>query len=223
MSSGLRMTVHPQEPWWKPRVPDDAVCALIGWIREVAPVDSGVPFDVKHALANALTRQYLLTFVGDRPTAETEWVNLGDRWVRSAKPAGGWRGLSSAGLSLVATANPSAAQALFESGGLWNRENQIVLLSANGARPLQLDFDVLDALMKSSRPDLRELAVLGVLGVMTPGPDGDFAQVMVWNTKGLLHFTDQLRADAEAAGLSFLVVPEAEFKQTKWFLEEVRR
>src|SRR6516164_5279480 len=103
MVTGLLMTVYPHEPWWNPHTPEGAECGLIGWVQDVAPVDSGVPSEVKQVLVNSLVRQYALLFVGEAAEKSSVWRALPDRWVRQAVPSGMLSRLLSSGFSIVST------------------------------------------------------------------------------------------------------------------------
>jgi hypothetical protein len=195
---------------------------LIGWVQDVAPVDSGVPREAKRVLVNALVRRYTLLFVGEAVERSSVWRALPDRWVRQAAPSGILSRLFSSGFSIVATMDTLAGEELFESQCLWSLENQLVLLAGRDASPPDLRFDLFEALLKSKSADFRRLPSIGVLGAMMPGPDGDFAQLLLWGGQSMEGFAEHLRAECEAAHISFASVPETEFKKTKWFLEEVK-
>jgi hypothetical protein len=212
----LRFTRHPpRELWLRPEPPADAERALIGWVQDIAAIDEGVPDDVMRIITRALTHDYRLTFIDPGVEKSSRWRNLercSTRFLKASRLVP-WRGYG-----LTSTCEANIAVRLFETKGwLWHLQSQLVLLTSRDELAPEISLGTLRQLMRSRRLDIRPLqAEFACVGIMTPGPDGDFAQLIFWRPESMSTFVERLRAQAEQAQISFVEVSEAEFKQTKW-------
>lgn len=213
----------PRELWLKPEIPEGAAGTIIGWIQDVPPVEGGVPRAVSRVITTALTRNYRLTFVDPGRAKSAGWQDHGEHSTRFLRAEGIGRLNPSAGYGLTSTVSADLALRLFETNeSLWTLQSQIVLLTDRELCAPNVSFGTIDALMRTRKLDPTGLqAECGCLGVMTPGTDGDFAQLVFWRAGTLEGFQQAVRSVADSAGLSFAEVSESEFRQTRWFLQEV--
>jgi hypothetical protein len=213
----------PRESWLKPEIPAGADGAIVGWIQDAQPVESGVPPEVTRAIAGALLKYCRLTFVDPGQPKSPDWQQRGDRSVRFLRAEGMRRLNPSAGYPLTSTVSLNPALRLFETDeSLWTLQSQVVLLNDRQGPAPSVSFARMDALMRTRKLEPACLqAECGCLGVMTPGPDGDFAQLISWQAGAMEGFTQALAAEAARAGLLFAEVSDLEFRQTRWFLEKV--
>jgi hypothetical protein len=222
----LRFTLHPPvELWLKPEPPPGAESALIGWVMDTPPIDDGVPHDVALAITRALTSKYALTFLDPGKGKSAQWESHGSYSVRFLKPTGFLRLNPSAGYALTSTFDPETAVQLFDTNeSLWVQQSQIVLLSLRDTPPPNITFQHLHDLLRSRQLDYNRLQSEDLcLGIVAPGPDGDFVQVILWESGAMSVLRERLRAESERSGLVFSEVTSSEFKQTRWFLQEVRQ
>lgn len=215
----------PPDLWLKPELPAGAAGAMVGWVRGFELVDSCVPEDVAKVIVSALTQTYRLTFLDPGEKGTSQWQDRGDRSVRFLAPGVAAKVLRSAGYALISTIDPAIAVRLFETDeSLWSLQSQVVLLSRRDAPPPAVDFNSFDNLVRSRRLDCVQLrSGLGCAGTLTPGPDGDFAQLVLCDEGDMDRFVRTLRSQTENMGILFTEVSGPEFRQTKWFVEEVRR
>ena len=220
----LRFTVDlPSDMWRKPQVPVGAEGAMIGWVRDVAPIEDGIPETVALVITRALTSQYSLTFSDPNIGRSGQWENRGTYATRFLKPAGILRLNPSAGYSLTNTSDPDAAVRLFDTDeSLWVEQLQVVFLSSKECQPPEMSFQALHNFLRWRTLDCGRLqSEFGSIGLLTPGPDGDFAQVILCQPGAMNEFKRSLRIASDAAGLHFAEVSRLEFERTKWFLEKV--
>jgi len=212
----------PRSLWLKPEIPEGADGAVIGWIQDAAPIDSGVPPDVAQIVAKALVEIYRLTFVDPGRTKSLDWQDQGDYLIRFVRADGIGKLNPSAGYALTSTRAPRVAMRLFETAeSLWTLQSQLVLLTDKHAQAPAVSFRAIDVLMRRRELDLAGLQAFGCRGIMTPGPDGDFAQLTFWQGGAMDEFERSLRSECEIAGLTFVVVSETDFERTNWFLKKV--
>ena len=220
----LRFTVDlPRDMWLKPEVPAGAEGAMIGWVRDAAPIDDGIPEAVALVITRALTSRYSLTFSDPNNGGSDQWEKHGTYATRYLKPDGIQRLNPSAGYGLTATSNPDVAARLFDTDeSLWVEQLQVAFLSPRECQPPDIDFQDLHNFLRSRTLDCGYLQyTFGSSGLLTPGPDGDFAQVILCQPGAMNELTQSLHLESEAAGLHFAEVSGAEFERTKWFLEKV--
>jgi hypothetical protein len=221
---GMRFCGQPPRGLWlKPEIPQGSDGAMIGWIQDAAPVDGGVPQDVARVIAEALVKNYRVTFVDPGQTKSPDWQSRGDYSIRFVHPDGIGSLNPSAGYALTSTRSSDVALRLFDTEeSLWTLQSQVVFLTDQNAEAPDASFRTIDILMRTRTLDVAGLqGEFGCWGIVTPGPDGDFAQMIVWQAGGMDAFKRSLRFESEVAGLHFAEVSSLEFEHTKWFLEKV--
>lgn len=222
----VRCTLHPpKELWLEPHVPADAEGALVGWVAGAAPVDCGIPRDVARIITQTLTRNYRLTFLDPGVEAAPPWQEHATYETGFLKSSRFLDFRHSAGYALTSTITAEAAARLFETEeSLWSLQSQIVFLTERKASPPNISFRTIDELVRTRKLlPARLSAEFACVGLMVPGPDGDFAQLILWQPRATQTFLGLLRLETEKTGLTFAEVSESEFRDTKWFVEEVRQ
>jgi len=220
----LRFTVDlPSDMWLKPEVPAGAQGAMVGWVRDAAPIDDGIPETVALVIARALTSRYNLTFSDPNNGGSDQWEKHGTYATRFLKPNGIQRLNPYAGYSLTTTSDPDTAVRLFDTDeSLWVQQLQVAFLSPRLCQPPDITFQDLHQFLRSRSLDCGHLqSQFASIGLLTPGPDGDFAQVILCQPSAMNELKQSLQLESGAAGLHFAEVSGLEFEQTKWFLEKV--
>lgn len=172
---------------------------LIGWREEPLPVDGGVPPQVAAAIARALTSIGRITFLSSAVHAS----------------AGGWspfkRGPGSA--DLTSTTDPATvAQAFDAAEHPWWMQGQVLLVSAPGAVPADLERSQLLALLENNWNEAADaLAPFGVIGVLRPGVDGDLAGLLTLTADAERASLAALERESRLASFDWSVVTEAAF------------
>jgi hypothetical protein len=215
--------------WEMPEPPvggHGATVTLFGWVMDARPIDAGVPPLVAEILAGALTSRYKLTFLD--PGA-TEALPLPDRW--SPSPSGWVRTLRAGGLSnlvgapvfpLLSTNLPEVATRLFfASGFCWEHRAQIVVLSCLASEPPNLSYGFYDLWLRHRQIDARAIAnERRAEGLLIPGPDGDFAGLLIPNPDTRDQMLTALAEQCGTANVEFAVVTNEEFRSTRWYLSD---
>ena len=191
---------------------------LIGWPRRDHAVDAGVPGDVALLLARALCGLGSLTF----PHPMAYAFNPGPEW----RPVLGglacvlvpdpWRDRpSSHRLPLICTSDPEVARTLFDAEGFsWELLSQVAVLTLGQLVPARLDFSRWKALIERSGRDLeRSLTEAGVTAILTPGVDGDVAELITLPPLSYEDVEARLDEECARAGVTFRVVPESSFER----------
>jgi hypothetical protein len=213
-------------PHWQlgPLPPAEGRFTLIGWSQPAEQRDAGVPEEVAHVLARALTSVARVTFPCSfvNTLATSVWSPLDDDLIRvlTGKGFGGrivarLRG-TPPDTTLMSTRRPEKATRLFDDAGFpWWLEGQLVLLSGPDAPPPDIDEETLLALFGEEwTKHAASLDAVGVEGIVRPGVDGDVA--------GLLSIADAfeqvvlaaLESETRRAGFDWEVLPEKVFEQT---------
>jgi hypothetical protein len=215
----IRITENPRsEIWQAPTVTSDLGVLLIGWITREVQVDAGVPSEVVEVLSKVLTRLTVVTFLGEYPTssprAPNQWLDVGGARVTvlTKKPSALSRPRP---LPLVATRDANVAQELFRSAAFdWNQQAQLALLSEPGPPPA-VTYDLVEQCVHRSAiaGAIRELRLRGIL---YPAVDGDFATLVSDDPAFAQDFERELSRACEAAGISFTITSEEEFRHTRW-------
>jgi hypothetical protein len=122
------------------------------------------------------------------------------------------------GFGLTSTREADVAVRLFTTvQSLWHLQSQIVFLTRRCDLPPEISCGTLHRLARSRHLDIRQLqAEFACSGIVTPGPDGDFAQLNFWCPGALSVFTEGLRTQAQQAQIGLVEVSELEFKRTRW-------
>jgi hypothetical protein len=220
----LRATLNPpRELWFPPEPPPGSEALLIGWVRDVAPADEGVPDDVMRIVARALTRDYRLTFIDPGVEKSPQWKDSanGLRQTRFLKPT---QFSPTAGYGLTTTCDPEVAVRLFSTDEwLWHLQSQWVFLSRPSDPPPEISFLTLNQVAQWRRLDPQRLQTeFGCQGVMAPGPDGEFIEIVLWQPGARTALLKSLQAEAGQAQVSWKEVPEVEFRETQWLPSDVR-
>jgi hypothetical protein len=220
----LRSTLNPpRELWFPPEAPPGTEAMLIGWVQDVAPVDEGVPANVMEIVTRALTRDYRLTFIDPGAEKSPEWKDSenGLRQTRFLKPT---QFSPIAGYGLTSTADANVAVRLFSTDEwLWHLQSQWVFLTRRSDPPPEMSFHALHQLAQWRRLDPHELQTeFRCQGVMAPGPDGEFIEIVLWQPGARAALLLNLQAEAEQAHLPWTQVSEVEFRETQWVPSDVR-
>lgn len=220
----LRLTLDPpRELWFPPAPPPGTDSMLIGWVQDVAPVDEGVPANVMEVVTRAMTRDYRLTFIDPG-------VERSPEWKESQKGRGESRFVKATrfspirGYGLASTSDAKVAMRLFSTDeSLWHLQSQWVFLTPRGDPPPEISFQALNQLAQWRRLDPGELqAEFGCQGIMAPGPDGEFIEVVLWLPGARTALVQSLQREAEQAHLPWAEVSEVEFRETQWLSSDVR-
>jgi hypothetical protein len=194
---------------------------LIGWSEVGDRPDAGVPDEVAHVLARALTSVARVTFPCSfvNAVATSVWSPLDDDLVRAltGKGLGGRivakvRG-TPAEIALMSSRRPETVMRLFDDAGFpWWLQGQMVLLSELDAPPPDIDEESLLALFGEEwTKHAASVAPIGIEGIVRPGVDGDVA--------GLLSLTEAfeqvvlaaLERETRLAGFDWALLPEKTF------------
>jgi len=194
---------------------------LIGWKQTPEPHDAGVPEEVAHVLARALTSVARVTFPCSsvKPVATSGWSPVDGDLVRLLTGKGiGERIVASLkgkppDITLISTRQPETALRLFDDPSFpWWLQGQVVLLSQPDAPPPDIDEEALLALFGENwTQNAASLAPVGIGGILRPGVDGDVA--------GLLSLTDAfdqavfaaLESETRRAGFNWALTSEEAF------------
>jgi hypothetical protein len=162
--------------------------ALVGWLTDAPAVDAGVPPLVRALLARALTRHYRVTF----PYGEASETTL-----------------------LRSTTDPQLAGELFDAPPFsWSAKAQFAVLSPLDAAPPRLSRALLERLLR--REPIEPNAMAGASGMLVPAVDGDFAALIQFDGVLIDRLQSALAAECAGSGLSWDILPEAEFRAVNW-------
>jgi len=221
--NGLRLTESPKDPRWALRWrPGDATVGILGWMMSAAPVEGGVPATVARILAETLCRVARVTFIAastkGRPSSD-DWVPVEEGWRCKLSPPTVRRLTGAPVFPLVCTTEPRLARALFEVPGFaWELRAQVVLLSPLEKPPPHVTYQDVQDLFGQVVLE-RRTARLGadIVGLMLPGVDGDFVELISFAPDGWQRLRDRLSATCSQARVAFDIVPEPGFARTEWF------
>jgi hypothetical protein len=220
-------TCDPRDRVWElpelPAAEGTASVALVGWVLSCPPVDAGVPAQVAEILAGALTTRYGLTFLD--PTAAAglpppdRWSPAAAGWVRGLRSGERRRVLGAPVLPLLSTDRPDVAIRLFSAEGFsWDQRAQIVALTSSASEPPDLPYAFYDQWLRHRRLDAHAIAnEKRVEGLLIPGPDGDFGGLLFLNPTARDQLLVTLSNQYGNANVEFAVVPEGEFRSTRWY------
>jgi hypothetical protein len=119
---------------------------------------------------------------------------------------------------MVATSDVETASELFWVVGFdWNLRGQIVLLSDSGSAPPPLQYDHLERLFGKEHLN-RVSARLPeeITGIIVPGVDGDFAELVAFNKAAGQAVLEALALECANSKVAWRIVSEAEFLDTRW-------
>ena len=219
----LRFTPEPRDPAWQLSAAGaGARAGLLGWVLDAPSVDAGVPEKVARIVTRAACRQHLLIFhhpLAIERGAPRTWTAVPGGWACVLEPPAIKRLLRKPALPLVATSDPGRAEELFRAEGFsWELRGQRVLLSPRGSPPPSLTYAQLDGAPSRKRiGDARLGLPADIEGLLLPGVDGDFVELVAFDERLWRSLPEKLAGECANSGVAWSVVPEDEFKATKWF------
>lgn len=219
----LRFTPEPRDPAWElAGTGAGARVGLLGWVLDAPRIDAGVPEKVARIVTRASCRQHLLIFhhrLAIERAAPRTWTAVPGGWACVLEPPVIKRLLRKPGLPLVATSDPGRAEDLFNAEAFsWELRGQIVLLSPRGSPPPPLSYAQLDDARSRKRIDDARLGLPAAIeGLVLPGVDGDFVELLAFEERLWRTLPEALAEECANSGVAWSVVPEDEFKATKWF------
>lgn len=202
----LKLVRDPGDLGWPPRGAGTAgaIVGVIGWTLAETVVDAGVPPAVAGVLAEALCRCGQVSFLdpaGPATLAPPALKRL------AGKPR----------FPVMTTADPQAAARLFDVDAFpWDQGGQVALLTAPGTAPA-LDYADLFELWSEPSPALDRLArKMRAAGFLFPGPDGDFAEIVVFEEALWDRLKQALAEACDGAGCLWQEVSEEAFLSSGW-------
>ena len=221
----LRFTPEPRDPDWELRGGGaGARVGLLGWILDAPRVDDGVPERVARIVTRASCRWHLLTFLHRLAVergAPATWITIPGGWACVLEPPTIKRVLQKRAFPLLATSDPALAEELFRAESFsWELRGQMVLLSPGGSPPPSLSYVQLEDAFRRRWIDHARLGLpADILGLLLPGVDGDFVELVAFDEGLWRSLPEELAAECGNAGVGWSIVPEAEFKETRWYGE----
>jgi hypothetical protein len=220
---GLRLAVNPLSAIWRtPAATSELQVLLIGWVTGQAPINAGVPEEAAQILSESLTQVAVVTFLHSPPAKAApppnQWSEVEGGWITVlTRPAAALG--SPYRLPLLATKEAGVARQLFDAAGFdWTQQGQMALLSKNG-HPPPVGYQVVEqCFRRHSIADILRRAELGLLGILYPAADGDFASLVSTDPAFVENVAGVLRRTCDNARIPFAIAPEEEFKRTPWIL-----
>jgi hypothetical protein len=216
------MTLNPQDSCWELYAGSaPGVRGLLEWVSDAKAVDAGVPKAVAALLTKALCRCVTLTFLwraGKSKSISEQWEPSGKGRAKHLKAGFLDRVRGNPPFTLQATHDSAEAEKLFYTNDFsWELRTQRVFLSPIDVLP-DLDYRLVNAIFNwpSDLDVAAHLNRTNVLGLLLPGVDGDFAELVVFDDAQWPSLQQALAQECEARDFDFQVVDEATFKQTKW-------
>lgn len=216
------MTLNPQDSCWELYAGSaPGARGMLGWTTDTPLADAGVPPVAATLLTQALCRCFMLTFFGQPDKGKSlseEWQPAGEGQVKQLKVGLLDRVRGNPPFTLLATRNPAEAENLFYNNQFsWELRAQRVFLSPIDVLPV-LDYRLVNTIFNwPSNLDITEHFVgTHVLGLMLPGVDGDFAELVVFDKDQWPSLQQALSQECAARKVEFQIVDEPTFKQTKW-------
>jgi hypothetical protein len=216
---GLRLTINPSsEIWQVPIASSEFTVLLIGWVTREAPVDAGVPREAAQILSESLTSLAVLTFLHSVPASTTshanQWVEVSGAWTTVLMPPRATFGQQRP-LPLVSTRDPRVAERLFSAEPFdWTQQGQVALLTDGRQEPPRISYDFVEQCFhRRSLSDVLHCREVGLLGLLYPAVDGDFAALISAGAEFIEQFSEELRRACDAAQISFAIISEDEFKR----------
>jgi len=218
----LVLTLNPQDSCWELYAGSaPGVRGLLGWVSDAKTVDAGVPTAVAALLTRALCRCVTLTFLwqaGKSKSISEQWEPSGEGRAKHLKPGLLDKVRGNPPFTLLATHDPAEAENLFYNEDFsWELRAQRVFLSPIDVLP-DLDYRLVSTIFNwPTKLDVTaQLQGTNVTGLLLPGVDGDFAELVVFEDAQWPPLQQALAQECEPRDFDFQVVDEATFKQTKW-------
>jgi hypothetical protein len=221
----LRFTEQPHDPCWQlhPSTLQAAQFGLLGWICTRAPIDAGVPDEVVSIVSDVLVRRCRVSFLdAATPTAETTgtWnaVTSGTWACRLQSPRRQWLKPARRYDLTCSDHAQVVSQAFRSTTYAWERRCQVLLLSPRDSAPPPLTYRHIHGLSERTIVDVSELGMsTGVQGLLVPGVDGDFVEIILLDTHLWQLLLRDLEAESLSRGFRWTVVREDEFRNTSWY------
>jgi hypothetical protein len=221
----LLLTLNPQDSCWELYAGSEpGMRGLLGWITDTQAVDAGVPQDVAALLTGALCRCVTQTFLWQPDKGQSlsdQWETIGEGQAKHLKAGLLDRVRGNPSFTLLATLNPAEAENLFYNEKFsWELRAQRVFLSPIDVLP-DLDYRHVSTVFNwPANLDVRtHFQGTNVLGLLLPGVDGDFAELVVFDEVQWPSLQQALSQQCAALEINFQIVDESTFKQTKWVKE----
>ena len=218
----LVLTLNPQDSCWELYAGGTpGVRGLLGWISDAKTVDAGVPAAVAALLTQALCRCVTLAFLwrADKSQSLSEkWETFGKGRTKRLKAGILDRMRGNPPFTLLATHNPAEAEKLFYNDDFsWELRAQRVFLAPIDMLP-DLDYRLVSTIFNwpSNLDAAAHLRGTGVIGLLLPGVDGDFAELVVFDDAQWPSLQQALLQECAAREFEFQIVDEPTFKQIKW-------
>ncbi|MEG3089207.1 hypothetical protein [Sphingomonas sp. PB4P5] len=185
---------------------------MIGWRIEPAPEDAGVPPCVAELLARTFTDAAQVTFRTSRRDLSVAPSQTGADLITELS-VGLLDTLRGRRRIQVSTRSAATAASLFDDPEYpWWLGAQAALLSAQDVLPTAMRSEDWDALMGDSWTTASAgLASTGITAVCRAGVDGDVVGLWSRDTAIADALLGSIRTNAEAVGLGWAEVNEAEF------------
>jgi len=216
----IRATRDPHDSCWALSfVPEKGTSVLlVGWIMKDVPTDAGVPAEIAKILTEVLCDDYRVAFL--HPTAagrdESGWRTTPRGLEQVLRPGLGGRVLREPLLPVICTSEARTAALMFRAEPYsWQLRSQLVMLFPLGSEA-HLSYDSVFKLWRRSA-NAHYAAELGAEGLMLPGVDGDFAELVFFLEPQLQRSARRLEQACQQAGIGWQVVSECDFKSTSWF------
>ena len=155
------------------------------------------------------------------PSAAEQWKPFGKGQVKYLKAGLLERVRGNPPFTLLATCDPAGAENLFYNEKFsWELRAQRVFLSPVDVLP-DLDYRHVNTVFNwfSNLDVTRHFQGTSVLGMLLPGVDGDFAELVVFDQDQWQSLQQGLSQECAAQGVDFQIVDESTFKQTKWLAD----
>lgn len=221
----MRFTRAPRDTCWDLRVGGPgAQVALLGWVVDRSSIDAGVPGQAVKVITRAACRSHLLTFLcPDNGLARntSAWTKVRSGWACKFEPPLIKRIWRQRSFPLLATSDPVRAESFFHSEGFsWELRGQVVLLSPSNARPPSLSYLEMERLFDKVTINPHEhLLSSEIEGILLPGVDGDFAELIAFNEALWRDLPGELEKECNVAGIAWSCVSEEVFKSTAWVVD----
>jgi hypothetical protein len=186
--------------------------ALLGWKTRRPSLDTGVPAEVGRLVARAICREAQVTFL-DSTSAEAgvAWEPDDAGWRRVVPTPLRLGASGPRAFPLTCTAEPKVAARLFADDDFqWVLRAQMGLLGCPGDPPPAVDHAALRVVLQAHNASLTDWAQKwSVPGLVLPGVDGDFLELVAFDDAFAARLHDALVAECSAARVPWHVVAES--------------
>ena len=218
----LAITLDPHGPQWELHAAPGRFCVLLaGWVLSAEEREEP---EVPHWAAELLSRIWceaaLVTFLLDARRGMTEsgqWRRAEGSWW--CRPERGRFSVCSRvpDFELCATSSAAVAERLFTDDVFcWQRRGQRVFLSTPPDPPPLERSTIQTLLRRSPRIDAGALRSAGVWGLVFPGVDGDFAEMVTFSERERDLLVRSFREVCNAVDVPLDFLNEKEFTENAW-------